>query len=191
MAGKRRTVGEIVFDPIFTQSHAPSQPGEPALVVADVTVPRTTSGAFGFWSAARCGTRASRLGDMLAWQEICFPYAPDLIGSANLKSVPIQRDATVASHDVEEIYRCDATGVIEVTIADQTTEYARTFRVRESGRGGRGIGCLGGPPFSPGLNPQACKGVSRNRPWAIGKVIGPFSPNVAPSQSPAASHASP
>jgi hypothetical protein len=51
----------------------------------------------------------------------------------NLASVRIQRDSTVASHDVEEVYRCDAAGVVEVTIADQTTGCARTFQVRGAG----------------------------------------------------------
>jgi len=31
------------------------------------------------------------------------------------------------------VYRCDAAGVVEVTIADQTTGFARTFRVRGAG----------------------------------------------------------
>jgi hypothetical protein len=72
-------------------------------------------------------------GDILAWQEILFPYAPDLASHRNLKSVRVQRDPAVSSHDVEEVYRCDAAGVVEVTIADQTTGYSRTFRVREAG----------------------------------------------------------
>jgi hypothetical protein len=49
------------------------------------------------------------------------------------------RDPAVRSHLVEELYRCDAAGVVEVTISDLTTGHARTFRVREaSAAGGTG-----------------------------------------------------
>ena len=122
----------IVFDPIFTRATPLPKPGEPALTAGRRYHPAHNVGRFRFLecSALRDG---EPFGDLLAWQEIVFPYAPDLIGKANLKAVPIQRDPTVASHIVEEIYRCDATGVIEVTIVNRTTEHARTFRVRESG----------------------------------------------------------
>jgi len=53
--------------------------------------------------------------------------------------VRVVRDPAVRTHLVEELYRCDAAGVVEVTISDLTTGHARTFRVRgASAAGGTG-----------------------------------------------------
>jgi hypothetical protein len=49
-----------------------------------------------------------------------------------LDQVQVVRDPAVQSHAVEEIYQCDAAGVVEVAITDLTTGLARTFRVRET-----------------------------------------------------------
>ena len=95
--------------------------------------PAHNIGRFRYLECSALRDQGEPAGDILAWQEILFPYTPDLLNHRNLASVRVQRDSTVASHDVEEVYRCDATGVVEVTIADRTTGYARTFRVREAG----------------------------------------------------------
>ncbi len=123
----------IVFDPIFTKETRLPQPGDAALVVGRRYRPAHNIGRFRYLECSALRNQSEPAGDILAWQEILFPYTPELVGHRNLTSVPVRRDSTVASHDVEEVYRCDATGVVEVTIADQTTGYARTFRVRDAG----------------------------------------------------------
>ena len=136
---------QIVFDPIFSKETRLPQPGEPALVVGRRYRPAHNIGRFRYLECSALRDECEPAGDILAWQEILFPYTPDLVSHRNLKTVRVQRDPTVASHDVEEVYRCDATGVVEVTIADQTTGYARTFRVREAGAS------AGSPTGSDGL----------------------------------------
>ncbi len=123
---------EIVFDPIFGKETRLPQPGQPPLVVGRRYHPVHNIGRFRYLECGALGPHAEPAGDILAWQEILFPYAPDLAGRPNLKTVRVERDPAVASHVVEEIYRCDATGVVEVTIADLTTKYGRTFRIREA-----------------------------------------------------------
>jgi molecular chaperone DnaK (HSP70) len=123
----------IVFDPIFTKETRLPRPGEPALVVGRRYRPAHNIGRFRYLECSVLREQGEPAGDILAWQEILFPYTPDLVTHRDLASVRIQRDPAVASHDVEEVYRCDAAGVVEVTIADQTTGHARTFRVREAG----------------------------------------------------------
>jgi hypothetical protein len=89
-------------------------------------------GRFRYLECSAFGDRGEPAGDILAWQEIVFPYAPSLVGRSNLKHVRVQRDPEVESHIIEEVYRCDAGGVVEVTIADHTTECTKTFRVRDA-----------------------------------------------------------
>lgn len=123
----------IVFDPIFGRETRLPRADEPALVVGRRYHPAHNVGRFRYLECSALRVHGEPAGDILAWQEILFPYAADLAGHRNLKMVRIQRDPAVASDVIEEIYRCDATGMVEVTIANQTAGYARTFRVRDAG----------------------------------------------------------
>lgn len=124
---------QIVFDPIVHKETLLPRPGEPALVARRAYHPVHNVGRFRYLECSALGSRGEPAGDIHAWQEIVFPYAPDLVGRSNLKAVPIQRDPGVASHVVEETYRCSASGVVDVTITNQTTGHTRTFRVRDTG----------------------------------------------------------
>jgi len=123
---------QVVFDPIFAKETRLPQPGEPALVVRRHYHPAHNVGRFRYLECSVLRDRGEPAGDILAWQEVLFPYAPEFARRPNLKAVRVQRDPAVATHIIEEVYRCDATGMVEVTIANQTTGYARTFRVREA-----------------------------------------------------------
>jgi molecular chaperone DnaK (HSP70) len=121
----------IVFDPIFSKETRLPRSGEPALVVGRRYRPVHNVGRFRYLECSALRDETEPAGDILAWQDILFPYAADLVGQRTLKTVRVQRDPTVASHTIEEVYRCDANGVVEVTIANRSTGYARTFRVRD------------------------------------------------------------
>ena len=126
-AGRR-----IVFDPIFDKETRLPQPGEPPLVVRRRYAPVHNIGRFRFLECSDLRGQGEPAGDLLAWREILFPYSPGLAGHPSLKTVRVQRDPAVSSHVIEEIYRCDAAGVIEVTVANVTAGHAKTFRVREA-----------------------------------------------------------
>ena len=128
----RETEGgqRIVFDPIFSTETRLPLAGEPALVVGRRYHPVHNIGRFRYLECSALRDRSEPAGDILAWEEILFPYAPDLMTHRNLKTVRIERDPNVFAHMIEEVYRCDAQGMVEVTIANQTTGHARTFRVR-------------------------------------------------------------
>jgi molecular chaperone DnaK (HSP70) len=126
----------IVFDPIFSNETRLPRAGEPALVVGRRYHPVHNIGRFRYLECSALRDQSEPAGDILAWQEILFPYAPDLATHRNLKTVRIQRDPTVVSHVIEEVYRCDAHGMVEVTIANQSTGYTRTFRVRAAAAAG-------------------------------------------------------
>jgi molecular chaperone DnaK (HSP70) len=122
----------IVFDPIFTKETPLPRPGEPALVVSRRYHPVHNIGRLRYLECSAFREDGEPAGDFLAWQEILFPFAPGLAEHANLHTVRVRRDPDVASNIVEEVYRCDAAGVVEVAIANVTTGHARTFRVREA-----------------------------------------------------------
>jgi len=137
---------QVVFDPIFAKETRLPQPGEPALVVRRYYHPVHNVGRFRYLECSALRDRGEPAGDILAWQEVLFPYAPEFARRPNLKAVRVQRDPAVATHVIEEVYRCDATGMVEVTIANQTTGYARTFRVREAtGAAGKSKESANGP----------------------------------------------
>jgi molecular chaperone DnaK (HSP70) len=121
----------IIFDPIFDKETPLPQPGQPPLTVSRRYHPVHNIGRFRYLECSALQDHGEPAGDFLAWQELLFPFAPDLTGRANLHSVRVQRDPDVTTHEVEEVYHCDSTGVVEVAIADVTTGHARTFRVRE------------------------------------------------------------
>jgi molecular chaperone DnaK (HSP70) len=129
----------IVFDPVFSKDTPLPPAGEPVLAVGRRYHPAHNVGRLRFLECSALGCEGEPSGDILVWQEILFPFAPELADHPNLDEVRVVRDPSVRPHLVEELYRCDAAGVVEVTISDLTTGHARTFRVREaSAMGGTG-----------------------------------------------------
>ncbi len=124
--------GRVTFDPVFGKETPLPGLDQPPIVVRREYHPAHNIGRFRFLECSELGGEGEPAGDVLTWQEVLFPFAPGLT-HARLRSTPIQRDPTVATHVVEEIYQCDAAGIVEVTISDQTTGRTRTFRIREPG----------------------------------------------------------
>ena len=123
---------QIVFDPVFTKDTPLPRPGEPPLAVGRRYQPSHNVGRFRFLECSALGREGEPAGDILNWHEISFPFAPELSAHPRLDQVQVVRDPAVQSHAVEEVYQCDAAGVVEVAITDLTTGLARTFRVRET-----------------------------------------------------------
>ena len=68
-------------------------------------------------------------GDIAPWDEIVFPFDPALQSDNGLKDVTITRGHSYGNI-VEEVYSCDANGIIEVEIADTTNGFSRRYRLR-------------------------------------------------------------
>ncbi len=120
----------IVFDPIFHKGTPLPRPGEPALSVSRRYHPSHNLGRFRFLESSALGSDGEPAGDILAWREILFPFSRELAGHPRLDEVRVARDPAVESHAVEEVYRCDAAGMVEVAITDLATGHGKTFRVR-------------------------------------------------------------
>jgi hypothetical protein len=68
-------------------------------------------------------------GEIALWDEIRFPFEPELANKTDLQQMPVVRSPEAASQNIEERYECDSSGALTVTIANRTAGYARTYRL--------------------------------------------------------------
>jgi len=120
----------VVFDPIFTKDTPLPEPGQPSLIARRRYHPAHNVGRFRFLECSGLRDQNEPAGDLVSWKEVLFPFDPQLVRGPHLEKVPVERRPGVGSYAIEEVYRCDAAGVIEVSIANLTTGYAKTYRIR-------------------------------------------------------------
>jgi molecular chaperone DnaK (HSP70) len=120
----------VVFDPIFTKETGMPHPGQPPLIVRRRYYPVHNIGRFRFLECSALNQDGEPGGDMLSWKEVVFPLDPRFEQSLHVERLPVERASGVESNLIEEVYQCDAAGVIGVTIANLTAGYSRTFRIR-------------------------------------------------------------
>jgi molecular chaperone DnaK (HSP70) len=119
----------VSFDPIFTKGTTLPGPGDAPLVARRRYRPAHNIGRFRFieCSALSGGEPA---GDIVPWAEAIFPLDPRLAGSTRLATVPVKAEPSVGEYEVEEEYRCNAAGIVEVTLRHLQAGYERRFKVR-------------------------------------------------------------
>jgi molecular chaperone DnaK (HSP70) len=120
----------VVFDPIFTKETPLPQPGQPPLVERRRYQPVHNVGRFRFLECSGLRPEGEPAGDILSWKEVAFPLDPREAESPHPEKLSVKRVPGVESLLIEEVYQCDAAGVIEVTIANLTAGYSRTYRIR-------------------------------------------------------------
>ena len=121
---------EMVFDPIFSKETRLPLPGEKPLTVTRAYHPVHNIGHFRFIECGQLGEHSQPMGTIIYWDETLFPFDPRLAEKSGLTEQDVHRWAEGASHQVEEIYRCDSRGIVEVDIADKTTGLLRSLKVR-------------------------------------------------------------
>ena len=122
---------KIAFDPIFAKETLLPHLGQPPLRVSRRYHPVHNVGHFRYLECSNLSNpQLEPSGDLIAWDEVYFPYAPGLQVEIRLEQVPVERWPEVGSIWVEEVYQCDAQGIIQVTISNQTADYSRTYRIR-------------------------------------------------------------
>lgn len=124
----------ITFDPIFSKGTSLPASGEAPLRVTRSYQPAHNVGHFRFVECSQLGEDQQPRGDIVAWDQIFFPFDPQLAEENRLANVTVARWPEGALHEVEEVYRCDSRGIIEVSISSPTTRIARDYRVRVGGR---------------------------------------------------------
>jgi len=120
----------VVFDPIFTRETPLPQRGEPDLISTRLYNPAHNIGCFRYLECSRLDARGEPAGDVTPWDAVLFPFDQELQRNDGLEKIEVRRRPEVTAHVIEELYRCDSRGIIEVTMADRTTGYSRSYRLR-------------------------------------------------------------
>ena len=125
----------ISFDTLFAKETPLPAPGEDPLVRKRRYRPTHNIGHFRYLECSRLNLQGQPQGDIATWDEIHFPFDPqlqhgsDTVAGSDLRRVPIERGYHF-QNVIEETYSCDALGLLEVEIADLTTGYRRRCRLR-------------------------------------------------------------
>ncbi len=119
----------IVFDPILEKGTVLSSPGERDLVVRRKYSPAHNIGHFRFLECSHRAADGAPTGDVTFWDEIRFPFDPQLESVSDVSAVMVERSRCAAAQIVEERYECDSGGSIRVTITNETTGYSRSYQL--------------------------------------------------------------
>ncbi len=120
----------VVFDPIFTKQTPLPAHGQPALIARRRYHPVHNVGRLRFLECSALKEQNEPAGDIFPWAEVTFPFDPALAEHPELQAIPVRRQPGVENSVIEEEYRCDDAGVIQVTIANLTTGYTKAYRIR-------------------------------------------------------------
>jgi molecular chaperone DnaK (HSP70) len=134
--------GTIVFDLIFPRGSRLPQPGEPALSSERVYHPAHNVGHFRYLECSRLDECGQPLGEITNWEQIRFPFDPQLQSAPDLSSHPVRRLNGQSNLIVHEMYTCDANGNLQVKISADPTGYTRNFLIGQSAQNGSASGSV-------------------------------------------------
>jgi len=123
-AGRR-----MVFDPIFPRATRLPTAGEPPLSVRRIYSPVHNVGDFRYLEASDVADDGQPSGDLTVWDEILFPFDPELAETSALDATPVSHSHRAAIQKIEEHYACDAAGIVTVTIRNLTAHYHREYQL--------------------------------------------------------------
>src|SRR5579884_1397106 len=119
----------VVFDPLFLKGTPLPPPGEPPLSIRRQYSPVHNIGHFRFLECSHRAADGSPSGEIAIWDEIWFPFDPELQSVHDLKRLPVSYSAPLSHQQIEELYQCDSGGSISVTISNRTAGYSKDFRL--------------------------------------------------------------
>ena len=90
-------------------------------------MPAHNIGHFRYLECSHLAGDGQPAGDITLWDEILFPFDPSLAADDNLAAQTVTAHPEAASQQIEEEYRCDASGTVSVLIHNRTAGYARTY----------------------------------------------------------------
>jgi molecular chaperone DnaK (HSP70) len=119
----------MVLDPLFLKGTPLPAPGDAPLFISRQYSPAHNIGRFRYLECSHTANDGRPGGDEAIWDEIVFPFDGTLQGQTDLGSVPVLRGDEESGCEIREEYRCDASGLVTVTIADLRTGYSREYRL--------------------------------------------------------------
>jgi len=113
-----------VFDPIVDKRALP-EPGA-AIVIERRYRPSHAIGHLRFLECSALDDEGRPVGDLVPWEEIRFPYVPDLVDHDELATLPVERHP-VLDDEIVETYTYAPDGTIDVAIENRTRGYRRVY----------------------------------------------------------------
>jgi molecular chaperone DnaK (HSP70) len=126
--------GTILFDLIFPRGVRLPAAGEPPLHVERVYQPAHNVGHFRFLECSQLNDDRQPTGEITNWDQILFPFDPQLEGCADLATVPVELLANPYGLRIREEYTCDSSGGLRVRISAEPSGYAREFSIAQSAK---------------------------------------------------------
>ena len=127
---------EIVFDPLFSKGTPLPAPGEQPVSVSRRYHPAHNIGHFRYMECAWVSEDSQPAGDISVWDEILFPFDPQLRTCEDLLPLEVQRWDQAYQQEIEESYWCDSSGSVTVRISNKVAGYERTYRIGRWAGGG-------------------------------------------------------
>jgi molecular chaperone DnaK (HSP70) len=119
----------VAFDLVFPRGTALPGPNEPPLRSVRYYQPAHNVGHFRYLECSRVTSDGHPIGEINDWDDVRFPFDPDLQDRTDLTSVPVVRTPAMTSFVIEETYTCDRNGNLAVAIANRSTGFQKTFRL--------------------------------------------------------------
>jgi molecular chaperone DnaK len=121
--------GTIVFDLIFPRGARLPMAGEPALRNDRVYQPAHNVGHFRYLECSQLDGDGQPRGEITNWDQIQFPFDPQLENHPTPESQPVYRLAEGNGLSIREEYTCDASGNLRVKISAEPAGYTREFSI--------------------------------------------------------------
>ncbi len=120
---------EIIFDALFDRGTPLPTAGEAPLCQVRRYNPVHNIGHFRYLECSHRAEDGQPVGDITTWDEIRFPFDPELRDADRLEDREVLYCPRAHPHVIEESYRCDAGGTVTVTISNITAGYQREYRL--------------------------------------------------------------
>lgn len=119
----------VVFDPLFAKGTPLPAPGEPPLMQSRRYTPIHNIGHFRYLECSHLTDEGRPAGSITVWDDIRFAFNPALRHDPDLSRVPVTHLNHGFQPLAEESYSCDASGTVQVTIANVSEGYNRSYRL--------------------------------------------------------------
>jgi molecular chaperone DnaK (HSP70) len=124
--------GTILFDLIFPRGMRLPAPGELPLRMERVYQPAHNIGHFRYLESAQLNEQGQPTGEIANWDQILFPFDPQLQHHPDLASVPVALLAHPEGIRIREEYTCDSTGSLCVRVFAEPAGYTREFSIAQT-----------------------------------------------------------
>lgn len=124
--------GTIFFDLIFPRGVQLPANGEAPLRVERIYRPAHNIGHFRYLESSQLDEHGQPKGEIANWDQILFPFDPQLQRHSDLASVPVALLAQPGELRIREEYTCDSKGSVRVKIHAEPGGYVREFTIGQA-----------------------------------------------------------